>query len=100
LARVLFGVRQHDITCPFRLHRRDIFARIPLQSDGPFVHVEILAKANFLGLVMGEEVPLLPGHYPPLKDRLGHEERRQLLADARRVIRRPNVGAVAASPPA
>jgi glycosyltransferase involved in cell wall biosynthesis len=99
LARVLFGVRQHDITCPFRLHRRDIFARIPLQSDGPFVHVEILAKANFLGLVMGEEVPLPPGHYPPLKDRLGREERRQLLADARRVIRRPNVGAGAVAAP-
>jgi hypothetical protein len=56
--RALFGVRNRDVACPFRLIRREIFARIPLQSDGPFVHVEILAKANFLGKVLGEEVPL------------------------------------------
>jgi glycosyltransferase involved in cell wall biosynthesis len=92
LARVLFGVRYHDVACPFRLHRREIFARIPLQSDGLFVHVEILAKANYLGLVMGEEVPLDPGHYPPLAERWSREELRQLLADARRVIRHPDFG--------
>lgn len=92
LARLLFGVRYHDIACPFRLHRRSIFSRIPVQSDGPFVHIEILAKANSLGLMMGEEVPLEPGHYPPLKDALSREEYRQLLADARRVIRRPDFG--------
>jgi glycosyltransferase involved in cell wall biosynthesis len=60
LVRILFGVRYHDVTCPFRLLRREIFARFPLQSDGAFVHVEILAKANYLGLMMGEEVPLEP----------------------------------------
>jgi glycosyltransferase involved in cell wall biosynthesis len=95
LVRVLFGVRYHDIACPFRLHRREIFARIPLQSDGPFVHVEILAKANFLGLVMGEEVPLAPGHYPPLRDQFRRAELRQWLADARRVIWHPKFNAAA-----
>jgi glycosyltransferase involved in cell wall biosynthesis len=96
LVRVLFGVRYHDIACPFRLHRREIFARFPLQSDGPFVHVEVLAKANFLGLVMGEEVPLAPSHYPPLRDHSRSAELRQWLADARRVIWQPkfNAGAV------
>src|SRR5262249_46653834 len=49
LVRMFFGVRNQDVTCPFRLVRRSIFGRIPLQSDGGFVHVEILAKANFLG---------------------------------------------------
>ncbi|HEY7314905.1 MAG TPA: glycosyltransferase [Gemmataceae bacterium] len=92
LVRLLFGVRYHDVACPFRLHRRAIFSRIPVQSDGSFVHVEILAKANALGLMMGEEVPLEPGHYPPLKDTLAREEFRQLLADARRVIRHPDFG--------
>ena len=58
LARILFGLRYHDVACPFRLIRRDIFARIPIQSDSPFVHVEILAKANFLACLMAEEVPL------------------------------------------
>jgi glycosyltransferase involved in cell wall biosynthesis len=93
LARMLFGVRYHDVACPFRLHRRDIFARIPLQSDGSFVHIEILAKANFLGLIMGEEVPLDPGHYPPLRNHPRRAELRQWLADARRVIRHPRFNA-------
>jgi hypothetical protein len=58
LARVVFGIRYHDVACPFRLLRRQILARIPIQSGGPFAHVELLAKANFLGYVMGEEMPL------------------------------------------
>jgi glycosyltransferase involved in cell wall biosynthesis len=60
LSRLLFGVRTRDVTCPVRLLRREILPRIPIQSDGPFAHVELLAKANFLGMggLMGEEVPL------------------------------------------
>lgn len=48
LLRVWTGARAADINCPFKLYRRDVLARIPIQSDGPFVHGEILAKANFL----------------------------------------------------
>jgi hypothetical protein len=55
--RYLFGLRLHDPQCDFRLFRREIFQRIPIQSDGPFAHVEILAKANFLTAVM-TEVPV------------------------------------------
>src|SRR5262249_35813120 len=58
LARVLFGLRHRDVACPFRLLRREILARIPIQSSGPFAHVELLAKANFVGNLMGDEVPL------------------------------------------
>lgn len=58
LSRVLFGLRHRDVACPVRLMRREILERIPLQSDGPFAHVELMAKANFLGKLMGEEVPL------------------------------------------
>jgi glycosyltransferase involved in cell wall biosynthesis len=54
LAHVVFGLRLHDVTCDFRLFRREVFRRIPIQSDGTFVHVEVLAKANFLGQVMSE----------------------------------------------
>ena len=89
LVRVLFGVRYRDVACPFRLLRRDIFARIPLQSDGSFVHVELLAKANYLGLMMGEEVSLDAGRYPPLAKEMSRDEFHQLVADARRVIRHP-----------
>lgn len=93
LARVLFGVRYHDITCPFRLLRRDILARIPLQSVGPFAHVELLAKANFLGLMFAEkELPLSAGHHPPLGAPRSGGGLRQGLADLRRVLRDPDFG--------
>lgn len=54
LIRLLFGVRIGDIDCPFKLFRREIFDKVPIQSDGEFVHAEILAKANFVGSLMDE----------------------------------------------
>src|SRR5438132_4575059 len=52
--RLVFGLRLKDVDCAFKLFRRSIFARIPIQSDGSFVHAEILAKANFLGCLIAE----------------------------------------------
>ena len=86
LARVLFGVRHHDPACPFRLLRRDILARIPLQSKGPFAHVELLAKANFLGHLMGEEIPI-DVRPPAYRGDAG-----SYLADGRRVFNNPDFG--------
>ena len=91
LARVLFGVRNRDVLCPYRLMRRDIFGRIPLQSDGPFVHVEILAKANFLGCIIAEDVPLGdPGRPVMAEARDGPGE--GFLKDCRRLLDRPDFG--------
>src|SRR5207247_2116077 len=91
LVRLFFGVRIVDVGSEFKLFRRAVFTRIPLQSDGPFVHVEILAKANFLGRLMAE-VPISYRPDPagttaaqPLIDR-------QVLAEARRVFRDPDFG--------
>ncbi|MBI1916162.1 MAG: glycosyltransferase family 2 protein [Planctomycetes bacterium] len=88
LARVFFGVRLRDAGCPFKLFRREILARAPIQSDGDFAHVELLAKVNF-AISWGNEVPLPikapPG--PPPKGSL-----RQLLRDACRVFSRPDFG--------
>jgi glycosyltransferase involved in cell wall biosynthesis len=90
LTRVLFGVRYQDVACPFRLTRREIFERIRLQSAGPFVHVEILAKANFLGLVMGEELPLdVPAEPMSLRVK---GSRRDVWRDLRRVFQHPDFG--------
>ena len=86
---MLFGVRYRDVLCPFRLRPAKSSTCIPLQSDGAFVHIKILAKANYLGLMTGEEVPLEPGRYPPLKKEVSREELRPMLADARRVIGHP-----------
>lgn len=55
LARWVFGLRLLDPECPYRLYRREVFRNIPLQSRGPFVQVEILAKANHLALMLTEE---------------------------------------------
>jgi glycosyltransferase involved in cell wall biosynthesis len=58
LARIFFGVRLRDVACPFRMFRREILPRCPLQSEGEFVWVEQLAKVNFAGWIFGEEIPL------------------------------------------
>lgn len=91
LARVLFAVRMHDVGCAFRLCRREIFSRIPVQSDGPFAHVEILAKANFLGHLMAEEVPV--AHQPRRRDpRREREDARRARADFWRLLNKPDFG--------
>ena len=66
LARLLFGLRVQDVHCAFRLFRREVFDRFPIQSDGAFAEVEVLAKANFLAW-MSEE----PVRYSPVAGRLG-----------------------------
>ncbi len=89
LVRVCFGVRQRDVACPFRLLRREILARAPIQSDGDFAHVELLAKVNFASCLLGEEVPL------PVKAPAARRPRgwlRQVLRDAHRVFTRPDFG--------
>jgi glycosyltransferase involved in cell wall biosynthesis len=89
LVRLLFGVRLRDIDCAFKLFRREIFARIPIQSNGRFVHAEILAKANFLGCLMGEA----PVRYRPGPGGATAEASlRQTLAEAHRVFHHPDFG--------
>jgi glycosyltransferase involved in cell wall biosynthesis len=91
-ARLCFGLRVHDVSCPFRLYRREVFDRIPIQSDGPFAQVEVLAKANFLGRVMTETpVRYQPPAAPPAQDGAA---RRQARADFRRVFFHPDFGPV------
>jgi glycosyltransferase involved in cell wall biosynthesis len=92
LVRAFLGVRYQDVACPFRLFRREIFQRIPIQSDGPFAHVEVIAKANFLGCVLGEEIPLnvRPPQY--------RGDEHLFWRDGMRVFRNPDFGP--AVPPA
>jgi glycosyltransferase involved in cell wall biosynthesis len=58
LARIFFGVRLRDLGCPYRVFRREVLARSPLQSNGSFALVEQIAKINFAGHLFGEEIPL------------------------------------------
>jgi glycosyltransferase involved in cell wall biosynthesis len=90
LARLLFGVHMHDLGCLYLVAQRSLFARIPIQSAGPFAHVEILAKANFLGCLMTETKVTYRPKTP--EEAQSKEARRQLLADAHRVFHQPDFG--------
>jgi glycosyltransferase involved in cell wall biosynthesis len=92
LVRAFFGVRSRDIASPYRLLRRDILARIPLQSRGSFAHVELLAKANFLGHLIAEEVPLGDRQHSVFPEERRRERLRDVFADARRVFSHPDFG--------
>jgi glycosyltransferase involved in cell wall biosynthesis len=85
LCRAVFALRLQDVNCAFRLCRRDIFERIPIQSEGDFVHTEILAKANFLGCYLNDEVTV--AHRP--REGAAPE---QMWPDGYRVFARPDFG--------
>ena len=55
----LFGVPLADVNSAFKLYRTAFLKRFPIQSDGDFVHTELVAKATFLTSVM-DELPLTP----------------------------------------
>jgi glycosyltransferase involved in cell wall biosynthesis len=91
LVRFVFGVHIVDIDSGFKLFRREIFDRIPIQSDGPFVHAEIIAKANFMTLWM-DEIPIAPAPEATaavLATDLNWPGR---LADMKRVLAHPSFG--------
>jgi glycosyltransferase involved in cell wall biosynthesis len=96
-ARWFFGIRVHDVECAFRLFRRTILEHIPIQSNGPFAQVELLAKANFLGCWMAETpVSYTPPARPPLwGSLLGGETYR---SEARRVFGEPDFSPAAPAP--
>ena len=80
LIRSIFGLRLHDVDCPIKLFRRSVLERMPIQSDGPFVHAEVLAKANFLGCLMDEAALAIepngrePGWWAELRRVYAHPE--------------------------
>ncbi len=84
--RWVLGVRLHDPYCGVKLFRRAVLDQCPIQSDGNYAHVELLAKANFLGHLIAE-APLgrLSGSFKGRSEpRLGTEA-----ADRRLVLRSP-----------
>jgi glycosyltransferase involved in cell wall biosynthesis len=95
LVRIFFAVRNRDVGCPYRLIRREIFDRMPIQSKGTFAHAEILAKANFVGCLLGEEVVLGDRQRPIPLDRRGDPASR-VFAEGFRLLQNPKFVAPAA----
>jgi len=93
--RFVFALRYHDPLCPVRLFRREMLHRLPLQSRTAFVHVELLAKANFLGKIFGAEQVPLP--VVPPKDR---GDAGALWRDMQRVMNQPDFGPAIVPPEA
>jgi glycosyltransferase involved in cell wall biosynthesis len=89
--RVCFGIPMHDLACYYVLARRAKFARIPIQSDGPFFHAEILAKANFLGCMI-HEVPLTDGPQAPKMPAWHAAKPGQTWSEMRRLLSQPDFG--------
>jgi hypothetical protein len=83
-----FGVCVKDADCPFKLFRRSIFQRIPIQSESAFVHTEIVAKANFLTCLI-EQVPV---QYTPLPGRGTSISTKWSWADLVSLQRHPDFG--------
>ncbi len=77
----IYGIPLADVNSCFKLFRTAFLKRFPIQSDGDFVHTELVAKATFLTSIM-DEVPLTPkpNPVPPSGD---------TSADGRKVFRDP-----------
>ncbi len=95
VAHTIFGVHMRDLGCLFLLARRAIFKRIPIQSNGPFAHAEVLAKANFQGCLM-TEVPVRCTE-ASMKRRAEGADSASIRAEALRLFRDPDFGPVSVS---
>lgn len=58
---VSFGLRVRDIDCAMKLFRREVFAGLRLDSDGPFLSAELLIKLRARGTRMAQ---VGVTHYP------------------------------------
>jgi glycosyltransferase involved in cell wall biosynthesis len=97
--RLLFGVHLVDVESAFKLFRRELLASVPIQSDGPFVHTEIVAKLNFRGCWM-DELPIGAQGGVPREALAIPFRMRDRWQDLRRLLSRSTFVKPAAAPPA
>jgi glycosyltransferase involved in cell wall biosynthesis len=94
MARWLFGVRVQDPECSYRLCRREIFDRLPIQSDSSFALIEILAKANHLECIMAE----VPVSWVPARHSSHAPGETNIAQEMRRLFFKPEFGHAPAKP--
>jgi hypothetical protein len=93
-AWVVYGDGLNDPHCAFKLIRRSLLDRFPIQCDGDMVHVELVAKATFLTCLM-DEVHLTPQPDPIPTAVWAKKDRRALWGKPK--FRKPPREAVAAT---
>ncbi len=87
LSRLIFGLRLHDVACPFFLVRRDILKHAPIQSNGAFGIIELLAKVNYLkGLFAEQQIPI---KVEPTIGKWRDDSLRSTIREARKVFSHP-----------
>lgn len=87
----LYAIPLIDVNSCFKLFRTEFLKKFPIQSDGDFVHAELVAKATFLTSIM-DEVPLTPKPDPlPVHG--------WIRADQRRVFQNPEFAFPPPPPP-
>ncbi len=59
VAWLVFADPLHDPHAAFKLFRKSVFDKFPVQCDGDLVHVELIAKATFTECLI-DEIPLTP----------------------------------------
>ncbi len=62
-AWVVYGVPLDDPTSAFKVYRKAFLERFPIQSDGDFVQIELVAKCTFLTCIL-DEIALSPKPVP------------------------------------
>ncbi len=62
-AWIVYGVPLEDPNSAFKVYRRAFLERFPIQSDGDFARIELVAKSTFLTCIL-DEIPLTPKSAP------------------------------------
>lgn len=82
--RFRYGPKLQDPGCGLVLVRRSILERCPIQSNGGFALLELIAKANFLGATISEVPMSKPSDMPVMKGRF-----ESIKSDEKKVFRQP-----------
>lgn len=81
-ASLTYGVPFDDPNSAFKLFRKSVVQRFPLQSDGDFVHVELVAKLTFRNGLL-DELPLSPNPTPIPKATWDRADRKRVFGSPR-----------------
>lgn len=84
----VYGIPLADVNSAFKLYRTEFLKRFPIQSDGDFVHTELVAKATFLTSIM-DEVPLTPKEVLLPALRLNADDERKVFRDPKFAMPKP-----------